>query len=63
MKETQETLEKEMYKGPEHTKKIEDQLKAFTDVLEDVKKKIYFPTSTYTLGGNGAYIGLDDYWL
>ena len=63
VKETQETLEKEMYKGPEHTKTIEDKLKAFTDVLEDVKKKLYFPSSAYTLGGDGVYIGLDDYWL
>ena len=50
-----------MYKV-QNTQNFEDKLKAFT-MSGRCKKKLYFPSSAYTLGGDGVYIGLDDYWL
>lgn len=51
IKETQEKIDKEMYKGPLHIAEIEVRLAAYVDVLEDTKKKLYFPLSNIVIGG------------
>jgi len=42
---------------------LNKEYEAHKDVLEDTKKRVYFPHSKYTLGGDGVYIALDDFWL
>jgi hypothetical protein len=51
VKDTQEKIDRELFKGPEHVAEMEDRLKAYVDVLEDTKKKLYFPLSNIVIGG------------
>jgi hypothetical protein len=42
---------------------LETELAAFTEACESTKQKMYLPTSTYTVGGGGFYLGFDDMWV
>ena len=33
------------------------------EVLEDMKKKMYFPFSPFSVGNGGVYCAFDDVWL
>eukprot|EP01038_Epipyxis_sp_PR26KG_P004366 gene4366-6177_t len=56
-------IEKEVDQGFVHLQKLEDELKAHSDLMEEKKKKLYFPNSNITVGQDGVYIGIDDIWL
>jgi len=56
-------LAEEMHVGLEHAAMLEEEISAHTESLEDVKKKMYFPFSTLTLGAAGMYCACDDFWL
>ena len=56
-------LEEESAAGVAHQNMLEEELTAHTEVLEDMKKKMYFPFSPVTMGSGGVYMALDDIWL
>ena len=56
-------IEIEVLKGLEYIIELEEELKNYSNRLEEVKKKYFFPQSPITLGQNGIYAALDDFWL
>jgi hypothetical protein len=56
-------LEDEAVAGVAHQNMLEEELLAHTEVLEDTKKKMYFPFSPISLGSGGVYMAFDDIWL
>jgi len=49
--------------GLEHAKMLEEEIAAYSESLEDVKRNKYFPHSNVSLGAEGYYIAFDDFWL
>jgi len=49
--------------GLDHAKKLEEEIAACSDSLEDVKRSKYFPHSKVALGAEGYYVAFDDLWL
>eukprot|EP01035_Chromulina_nebulosa_P017380 gene17380-22928_t len=56
-------IEHDLNEGVEYINNLEEELKIYSNRLEDVKKKFYFPDSAITFGQNGMYYGMDDFWL
>lgn len=52
-----------MHKGLDHVTALEEELKGYTNRLEETKKKFYFPQSMIVIGQNGIYVAFDDFWL
>ena len=42
---------------------LEEVINAHRDALDATKKRLLFPDSVHTLGGNGVYFAIDDVWL
>jgi hypothetical protein len=49
--------------GVPHVVMLEKELQAHVEVLEDMKKKMYFPFSPFSAGSGGVYCAFDDIWL
>jgi hypothetical protein len=58
-----EKIDKEVHKGLDHITALEEELRSYTNRLEEAKKKFYFPQSFMSIGQGGIYMALDDFWL
>lgn len=56
-------IESQVHRGLEVVSKLEDELNTFSERLETIKKKFYFPDSKLSFGQNGIYVAFDDFWL
>jgi hypothetical protein len=52
-----------MHKGLDHVTSLEEELKGYSNRLEEAKKKVYFPQSAIVIGQSGIYVAFDDFWL
>ena len=59
-----QSIEDEASRGIEHINRLENKLGQRTDLLDEKKKKLYFPANpALVLGQDGVYVALDDFWL
>lgn len=58
-----QNIDKEVHKGLDYISKLEEELRHYTNRLEEAKKKFYFPHSLISLGQGGVYMAFDDFWL
>jgi len=56
-------IENEASLGADHVQGLEDALRDLGDQLDQKKRRLYFPDSSYTFGSQGVYFGLDAFWL
>lgn len=50
-------------KGIEHIQAMEEELNKLTTELDSIKRSLYFPFTELTVGQNGVYLALTDFWL
>ena len=59
----QKRVKSESKQGFDHIQQLENLLGSHMSKQDEVKRKLYFPTSNIALGNDGAYFALDDFWL
>lgn len=50
-------------RGEEPPIELKNEVEAFAESLDDMKKRLYFPKSRIVAGGNGVFVAMDDFFL
>jgi hypothetical protein len=56
-------IERDAHMGNAHINALEGVMKDLNDELDIKKRKVYLPDSAITLGSQGVYFGMNDFWL